>query len=387
MKIKTIRQAKKINNQIVFLRADFNVPMKDGKIEDDYKIVVILPTIRFLLRHGCKIVIATHLGKPNGQDKKLSVKPIADRLSQLLDKKIKLVDKYWGRPTDELKADLNKNNILILENLRFCEGEKNNDKKFARLLASMAQLYVNDAFAVSHRRHASVSAIKKYLPSYAGLLLTEEIENLNKILKPQKPMVSVVGGDKTETKIKLVGSLSKKSFMVLVGGALANNFIAAHGFEVGKSFINPTYVKLAKKFKDKNIILPIDVLVGKNKEATEAQAKSISQVGKEDVILDIGPRTIKLFSDYIRKANTIVWNGPMGYSENKCFKHGTMAMAQVFASRSRGPAFGVVGGGETVAALNQAKMIDDIDWVSTGGGAMLAYLSGEKMPGLKGIIK
>jgi phosphoglycerate kinase len=277
--------------------------------------------------------------------------------------------------------------IVLLENLRFYQGEVKNEKKFGKLLAKMAHIYVNDAFAASHRAHASVSAIKKYLPSYAGLLLAEEIENLNKILKPVKPMVAVIGGNKADTKMKLVDSLRKKSFMVLIGGALANNFIAAHKFEVGKSVISQEYVKLAEKFANKNIILPVDVLVGSGKNVSEARVKPISQVEKNDMILDIGPRTIKLFADYIKKANTIIWNGPMGYSENACFKHGTMAIAQIFASRSRGPAFGVVGGGETVAALKQSKMTEGVDWVSTGGGAMLSYLAGEKMPGLKGIIK
>ncbi len=387
MRIKTIRQIKKLSNKTVFLRADFNVPIKDGNIKDDYKIVATLPTIRFLLRHGCKIIIATHLGKPNGRNKKFSVKPIADRLGQLLDIKIELVDNYWNKSTKELKADLSEKDILILENLRFNSGEEKNNKRFGKLLSKMAQIYVNDAFAVSHRQHASVSVIKKYLPSYAGLLLEKEIKNLNRILKPQKPMVSVVGGNKVQTKIKLVKSLGKKSSVVLIGGALANSFISAYGFEIGKSTVEQDCIKLAKKFKNKNIILPIDVLVGKSKNTTEVLAKPVSQVNKNDIILDIGPRTIKLFANYIRKANTIVWNGPMGYFENSHFKHGTMALVQVVSSRSRGLAFGVVGGGETLEAFKQAKTLDYLDWVSTGGGAMLAYLSGEKMPGLKKIIK
>jgi 3-phosphoglycerate kinase len=279
--------------------------------------------------------------------------------------------------------------IILLENLRFNKGEEKNDKIYAAGLASLAKIYINDSFAVDHRDHASVSAIKKYLPSYAGLLLEKEIANLNKILQPKQPLVSVMGGAKIETKIELLERLAKKSAKVLLGGALANNFIAARGLEIGKSLADKPGIRLAKTIirKYKNIILPIDVVVAKNPDSRSVSLKSISKVGADEMILDIGPKTIKLFSDFLRSANTIIWNGPLGLFEKERFKHGTIAIARVIIARSAGQAFGVVGGGETIEAVKMTKMDKLIDWESTGGGAALTYLSGAKMPGLKGIVR
>ncbi|MFA6306260.1 MAG: phosphoglycerate kinase [Patescibacteria group bacterium] len=383
MKIKSIRNVKNLAGKAVLLRADLNVPMKNRLIKSEYKIVATLPTIRYLLRHNSKIIIATHMDKDN------SAKPAAKRLAELLNKKILFLNDCAGRKAKEAAGKMENRDIIFLENLRFNPGEEENDKKFARELAGLADIYVNDSFGVDHRDHASLSAIKKYLPSYAGLLLEKEILNLHKILEPKEPLIAIIGGAKIQTKISLIKKLAKKSYRVLIGGALANNFIAAHGFKIGKSLADKASIKIAAELakKYKNILLPVDVIVAKKINSKNAEVKPVNQVAKDDIILDIGPRTVKLFVNFIRQANTIIWNGPLGYFENEHFKHGTLSIARFVAARSTGSAFGAVGGGETIEALKLTKMDHYIDWISTGGGAMLAYLSGEKMPGLKGIVK
>lgn len=401
MKIESIRNAKKIAGKKVFLRADFNVPMENGKIKDDYKIIASLPTIRFLLRYKCRIIIATHIGRPF-QDKKLNIenkkhystKPIAARLSQILDRKVRHVEDCVGLQVGTAISEMEKGDILILENLRFKKGEKKNDKKFAKELIYPADIYINDAFGVSHREHASVCAIKKFKPSYAGLLLEKEIINLKKVLSPKKPLVAVIGGAKIETKLPLLKKIRGTASQILIGGALANNFLSALKYEIGNSLVDKKSINLTKKIYSmyrligiKKFILPVDVIVGSKKDGTgKVLVRTIDNVKKNDYILDIGPETIRLFSGFIKKANTIIWNGPMGKFEAEHFKHGTLAIARVIASRSTGSAYGVVGGGETIEALNMTKMLNYVDWVSTGGGAMLSYLGGEKMPGLEGII-
>ena len=409
MKIKSIKTAKKITGKKVLLRVDFNVPLSTGisgkkeVIEDEFKIIKTLPTIEYLLKHKCKIVIATHLGRPF-KDKKVrdllinhktgeaevladfSVKPIAKRLGELLDKKVKFVNDVINLKAGSLVGQMERGDIVCLQNLRFEKGELDNDLNFAKELAKFGDIYVNDAFSVCHRAQASVSAIKNFLPSYAGLLLEQEIEYLNKAIKPKKPLILVIGGAKIETKIPLIKKFQKKSHRILIGGALANNFFAAHKLEVGKSLVDKNSIKFAKKFKDKNIILPIDVIVSTKKKGGKLKLKKPDEVSKNELILDIGPETIRLFAGFIKKANTIIWNGPLGMFEQEEFKNGTVFIARVIASRSTGKAYGVVGGGETIEALKLTKMFEYVDWVSTGGGAMLSYLGGEKMPGLKGIV-
>jgi len=389
MRIKSIRQAKNLTGKKVLLRVDFNVPIKGGKIKDDYRIVAGLPTIRFLLRYKCKVIIITHLGCPDGRvNKEYSTKPIAKHLGKLLGKKVKYVDDCIGFKVGTEVSKINNGEVLLLENLRFYKGEETNNRKFAKELASLADIYVNNAFAVSHRSHASVSAIKSYLPSYAGLLLEDEVVNLNKVLHPNKPLIVIIGGAKIATKIALIKKMYKRAFRVLLGGALANNFFVAHKLEVGKSLLDKQSIGFAKKFKNKNVILPIDVVVAKRGDGSGgATVKNVYSVGKNEIILDIGPKTIRLYNSFIKEAKTIIWNGPMGVFEIEYFKHGTLSIARVIAARSSGAAFAVVGGGETVEALKMTKMLDYVDWVSTGGGAMLAYLGGEKMPGLKGVVK
>lgn len=383
MKIKSIRQVKNLAGKRVLLRADFNVPIKQGVILDDFKIAETLPTIRFLLRHNCLIIIATHL------DKGQSAKILINRLKELLGQQVIFIKQKISSGSAVNLPEIKAKQIILLENLRLTGGEKANDKKFAKKLAGLADIYVNDAFAVSHRDHASVSAVKKYLPAYAGLLLEKEIENLNKVLRPKQPLVSIFGGSKIATKINFINNLAKKSSKVLIGGALANNLIAAHGFKIGKSLADKASIGLAKSIisRHQNIILPVDAVVAKKIGSRNIGIKPINQIAKDEIILDIGPKTIRLFSGFIKKAATLVWNGPLGYFEDKHFKHGTLVIARVIAARSTGQAFGVAGGGETAAALKLTEMGYYMDWVSTGGGAMLAYLGGEKLPGLKGLVK
>ncbi len=389
MKISSLKKIKNLKGKTVFLRVDFNVPIEKGKIEDDYRIKAGTETIRFLLERGARLVIASHLGEPEGYDAAASLRPVVARLKRILKHPVKFLPEAVGPKTAAAVKALKPGEIAMLENLRFNEGEYKNDKKFAASLAALADIYVNDAFAVCHRDQASVSAIKKYLPSYAGLLLEKEITALNRILKPKKPLVIIMGGAKIKTKAPLISKLYPAASHILIGGALANNFFKFQGLEIGKSVNDDDSDQYIKKFfKGKKliskIILPQDVVV----KTRDGRAKVVapSEVRASDMILDIGPATIASFAALIKKANTLAWNGPMGKFEEASFKHGTLAIAYLIASRSSGRAYGVVGGGETVEALDLTKMAKYVDWVSTAGGAMMAYLSGAKLPGLKKII-
>ena len=389
MYIKSIKNRKNLLGKKILLRVDFNIPIKNGKIIDDFKIQKHLLTIKYLIKNNCKIIIISHYKRPKTKDKRYSLEPIAKYLSKLLKQKINFVENCFGFEAGTAVSKMNNKDILLLENLRFEAGEEKNSKIFAKHLAKLADIYVNDAFAVSHRYHASVCAIKNYLPSFAGLVLENEIVHLNKIKHPKKPLIVVLGGVKLTTKIPLIKKMQKKAYKILIGGALANNFLSAYNFEIGKSISDKKSIKIAKKIiknKNNNIIFPIDVVVGSKLDKWRPIAKTLKQVGKKDYIFDIGPNTIRLYAKYIRKANTIIWNGPLGMFEDTHYKHGTIAIGQLIASRSKGKAFGVAGGGETVEALKKSKMIKYMDWVSTGGGAMVSYLSGAKMPGLKGLI-
>ena len=386
MKLKPINNLKNIQGQRVLVRVDFNVPLKDGKITDDYRLRAALPTLEYLLSGGARLVLLAHLDDPQGEVvSDLSLKPIADHLSSLLKRPVIFVKETVGYRADEAVGNLKDGEVLLLENLRFNKGEYQDDVKFAKRLATYGDVYVNEAFSVCHRQQASVSALRRLLPAYHGLQLSGEIEALDKILKPELPLVVVMGGAKISTKLPLIKKLKSSADKVLIGGALANNFFKYLDWEVGKSLIDEDELsKLEIFFKngkiDNDIILPLDVVV-KN-ESGQAQVLPVQNIKKTDTVLDIGPETIRLFSGYIKEAQTIVWNGPMGYFEEHAYSFGTLNVAMAIAARSTGHAFGLVGGGETVAALQQTKMEGYVDFISTGGGAMLSYLGGEKMPGL-----
>ncbi|HNW55814.1 MAG TPA: phosphoglycerate kinase [bacterium] len=399
MKLKQLSDSTQSIEQKIFLRLDLNVPMKDGKITEDYKIKAALKTIKKLASRvekiiAKKIIIASHLGEPLADgclvDKaleKYSLKPVAEHLAKLLGEKIKFLP---GQDLAKIKNEIDnaKEKIIVLDNLRFWPGELTDDVDFAKQLASLADCYINDAFAVSHRKQASVSAIKKFLPSFAGPLLIDEITNLSKALQPEQPMVIVLGGAKVSTKVDLIKNLGQHSNKILIGGGLANNFLAAQGYNIGQSLIDEESIDLAKKLIKKfagKIVIPVDVVVA---DSTGLPVwRLVSDVKDGETILDIGPSTIQEFSRQIKQAKTIVWNGPVGKFEEEHYRIGTLFVAREIAWRSRGVAFGLVGGGETVAALEMTGMTGFVDWVSTAGGAMLAFLGGEAMPGLDGLEK
>ena len=308
---------------------------------------------------------------------------------KLLKTKIRFISEIDSKKITKILDSAPDGEIIFLENLRFNKGELSDDDIFAKQLASFSDLYVNDAFSVCHRKQASVSAIKKYLPSYAGLLLTEEVKALAKVLKPKKPLVVIIGGAKISTKAPLISKLYSEASEILIGGALANNFWKFQNINIGKSLYDKgSEIDIKKFFKRgklaPKIFLPIDVVV-ETKDG-RAVCKKPMDVLSSDTIYDIGPETISLYASFIKKAKTLVWNGPMGKFEENSFKHGTLNIASLVASRSRGLAYGLIGGGETVNALKITKMEEYVDWVSTAGGAMLTFLGGEKMPGLDKII-
>lgn len=388
MIVKNIRDVKKLAGKRVLLRTDFNVPYSRGVVKDDYKIQAELPTIRYLLNHKCRIIIITHFGRPNGKnDKKFSLKPIAGRLSRLLKKRVVFVNDIAGFKAGNAVNKLKDGQVAMLENLRFASGEAKNSIKFVKILSSFSDIYINDAFSVCHRNHASVSAIKNYLPAYAGLMLEQEIISLDKALNPKRPLVVVIGGAKVDTKIPMIQKFYGKAQRILIGGAVANNFLAARNFPTGKSLLSKQGIRQVKKLTGSKILLPMDVVVGTGKDNLKVRLRKVKDIEAGDCIYDIGPATIRLYAKYIKQAGTIIWNGPMGFFEVRDFRSGTLSIARLIAARSKGRAFGIVGGGETIEALNMTKMGEYVDWISTGGGAMLAYLGGESMPGLEGLVK
>lgn len=389
MKIRSIEKVKNLSGRTVFLRVDFNVPLEKGRVREDYKIQAGLETIEFLAARGARLVIATHLGEPQKPDSSYSTRPVAARLKALLKRPVRFLGTVSIEKTRAAISKLEPGGIIMLENLRFNPGEYNNDPVFAKSLASLADIYVNDAFAVCHRAQASVAAIKKYLPAYAGLLLAKEVRALYKVAKPKKPLVIVMGGAKIGTKAPLIAKLLPAASNILIGGALANNFFQFQGWEIGRSLADKDSAAVIKKFfagrkLNTKIKLPLDVVVRDQKG--KAKVVLPPDIKKTDTILDIGPKTIAAYAAAIRSAKTLVWNGPMGKYEEKAFKHGTLAIASLIAARSSGRAYGLVGGGETIEALKLSQMAEYVDWVSTAGGAMLTYLGGGAMPGLKGII-
>jgi len=403
MQIKSIRKADNLAGKKILLRVDFDVLFKNGVVEDDYKIKANLLTLKFLTRQKCKIIIISHLAG------KKSLKPIAIYLNKLLNQKVsetskeeskqprynlKFVDECIGFKAEEAIAKMKEGEIIVLENLYLCEAEVKNNNLFAQRLARLGDIYVNNAFSLSYKRYASIDAIKKYLPTYAGILLEGEVSSLNKILNPTKPFVVIIGGIKAETKFPLISKFYEKADYILLGGAISNIFLKALNFEIGKSLVKKVkennimlVKKKATQAKKRKILTPLDVVVETKDKDNNVKTvlRDIKKVKKEDTILDIGPKTITLYSGIIKQAKTIVWSGPLGKFEKSKYKHGTLAIARMIATRSQGPAFGVASGNKTTKALRLTGMSDYIDWISSRE-ASLAYLNGREMPGLKGII-
>ncbi len=397
MKIKTIKQTKNLKNKIVLLRVDYNVAIKGGKVLDTQRLERSYSTINYLLKNKAKVVLISHLGRPGGKkNKKFSLKPVVKYLNKITKKNVFFINDCIGEKVQNKIAQLKAGQILLLENVRFYPGEEKNDPKFAQELASLGDIFVNDAFAMCHRKHASVSAVENYLPAYAGFNLLDEIENLSKVLKGYKrPAVAIIGGAKISTKIKVIENLAKKYDYILIGGALANNFFAAQKINIGMSKYEEDYVKLAaqlyKKYKNK-IILPIDVKITnsvlKNAKPVNMSVIELNNIKqKQWLIADIGPKTEIFYEHLIQQAKTLIYNGAMGIFEIKNFSHGTYFITEKVAMKSLDDTFSVVGGGETLVALHNIGMKKYPDFVSTAGGAMLEFLEGKILPGIKPLIK
>ena len=390
--MKTIKEIKNLKNKKVLVRVDFNVPVGDDGIVDekeDWRIKAALPTIKYLLEKEAKVILIAHLGRPKGnqesriKNQEYSLRPVAVRLEELLNCKIKFVDDCVGNEVKKAVKEMRVGEIILLENLRFYKEEKENDEKFAKELAGLADIYVNNAFSVSHRAHASVSAITKFLPSFAGLLLKKEVKILSNVISdPARPAAIIVGGAKAKTKVSVIEYLIGKFDDILTGGVVANVILKVKGVDIGNSLLDDINLDEVKKigFKDNKLHIPVDAIVC-NCDTKKVFSSAIGKIG-DNKILDIGPETRELYSKIISDSKTIIWNGPMGLFEKEEFSLGTKAVAKAVA---KAEGYTIIGGGDTIAAVDKFEDLEKIDYVCTGGGAMLEFLSGKKLPGLEAL--
>ncbi|MBU4369211.1 phosphoglycerate kinase [Patescibacteria group bacterium] len=409
MKLKTLKTIKNLKNKRVLVRVGFDCPTKNGRVVDDSRIQQALLTIEYLAKHKAKVILITHLGRPfKNQKSKIknqnySLKPIYKYLKSEI-QSLKFVDDCIGPKVEKVVKQMKPGEVVLLENLRFYPQEQENDLRFAKKLADLADIYVNEAFSNSHRLHSSMQAITKYLPSYAGFALEKEIKYLSQfLLKPKHPLIVIIGGKKITTKLNAIKNLLKLADQVLIGGAVASNFFKASGYKIGKSFFEPKMIKTVQGLlKNKKIILPFDVKVsakGGSASGGKTQKRSLNlnigelnNLSNNFEILDIGPGTTKMFEKYIKSAKMIIWNGPMGYFEDKVFSQGTKAITAAVFNNNKAKI--IIGGGETIAALKKFKVyslrfkVRDKNrvFVSTGGGAMLEFLSGKELPGIKPLL-
>lgn len=380
-----------IQNKRVLLRVDFNVSLTPGyTIADDQRIKQALPTIKHLLTNNNKIIIVTHLGRPKNHEPELSLSTVRDKLaSYLTDHEIILINDFSAEK--EAFANQTENQIFLLENIRYYKEELANDEEFAKKLANLADVYVNDGFSVAHRKEASIIQIPKFLPSYAGLLMRKEVSMLSSLLQnPKKPFVAILGGSKISTKLKLIGKIMEIADTVLLTGGLANNFFKAKGLEIGKSIYEENEIPESKNLIDRaqenhvTLLLPTDVIVGSKDQTLPGTVKSISTITKDDAVLDIGPDTANEFAMHIQSAATIVWNGPVGYFENPIFRKGSDAICDAIVKNPN--ATSIIGGGDTIAAIAHRKDLNHISHISTGGGAMLEFLENNgTLPGIEAL--
>lgn len=396
MNKKTIRDID-VRGKRVLVRVDFNVPLdNEGKITDDTRIKAALPTIQHLTDNDAKVILVSHLGRPKGFTDSLRMDPVAERLSKLTDGFVLKLDDVVGPKVEEALADLGPGDVALLENVRFYKEEEANDQEFARKLASLAEIYVNDAFGTAHRAHASTEGVARYLPAVAGFLMEKEIEYLSKALEnPERPFVAILGGVKVSGKIQVIDNLLNKVDTLLIGGAMTYTFLTAQGHKVGNSFVDEPGIELAKqalkKAEDRGIqlMLPVDTVTVELPadfnipagvpEDVQTVVRPTSGMLEGYHGLDIGPETAKMYSEKIRSAKTVVWNGPMGVFEDPRFAEGTLAVAKAVADC---PGTTIIGGGDSAAAVEQMGLADRMSHVSTGGGASLEFLEGKELPGV-----
>lgn len=383
-----------VKEKRVFMRADFNVPLENGEITDDRRIQAALPTIKYLLEHDGELILASHLGRPKGNmNQELSLKPVAKRLSELLGKEVKMAPDCIGPEVEEMARNMKGGDIILLENLRFHPEEKNNDPEFCKKLASLAEIYVNDAFGTAHRAHASTEGITHHVsPCVAGFLIEKELKFLGKALRdPEKPFVAILGGAKVKDKVPVIRSLLKKVDDLVIGGAMAYTFYKAQGLNIGDSYFDKDAYETAKQLLEEaknssaDLILPQDCLVADRFNQDQYDPDTKTQVVPKDGIpdkwhgVDIGPKAIENFKNEILEARTVLWNGPMGVFEQEPFSKGTRALAEALAESD---ATTIIGGGDSAAALRKFGLDDKMSHVSTGGGASLEFLEGKTLPGI-----
>lgn len=368
----------------VLMRVDFNVPMDKGSVKDDKRIRAALPTIQYVLDQNASLVVMSHLGRPKGVgfEAEFSLRPAAEALGNLLNKPVKMAPDCIGLDVEKMAADLKPGEVLMLENVRFHKQEEKNEPEFAKKLASLGEVYVNDAFGSAHRAHASTEGVAKYMPAVSGFLMEQELEYLSRAtMNPQHPYIAILGGAKISDKIAVIENLLGKCDKLIIGGGMANTFLAAKGCNMAESLVESGSINTAKalisKFNDK-ILLPVDGIIG-NKTDTQTQTVSVEKIPSGWSMLDIGPKTVERFSDALKGAKLVVWNGPMGMFEDTRFAEGTFAIAKLLANSG---ATTIIGGGDSASAVKKAGVAKQMTHVSTGGGASLEFLEGKVLPGV-----
>ena len=388
--MKSIKEEENLKGKKILLRLDLNVPLDNGKIIDTSRIDKILPTLKFLISQNTKIIILSHVGRPKGKIiNELSLKPICEDLKNKLNQNVRLIKKKINEINSGDLFDNIDEKIIMLENIRFYYEEEKNDLEFAKQLSSLADIYVNDAFSCSHRAHSSIHAVTNFLPSYSGLQLDNEVNALKKITSEiKKPITCIIGGSKVSTKINIIKNLIPKFDNIIIVGGMANNIIKYMGNNIGKSLQEESSDSIIQEIfslsetQSCKIIYPQDVIVGKNLNGTP-QIKELNEVLSDEMILDIGPKTISMINNIIDKSNTILWNGPAGYFENPNFANGSIEIAKkIIENNKSSKIYSVAGGGDTVSLLNSLNSINDFNFVSTAGGAFLEYLEGKELPGI-----
>ena len=386
-------EAADVHGKRVLVRVDFNVPVKEGVVTDDTRIRAALPTISYLLEHGAKVILMSHRGRPSGTgyEEEFSIKPAAERLAQLVDAPVSVASDVAGDDAHAKAEKLQEGEILVLENLRFDPREKKNDPAFCEELASLADVYVNDAFGTAHRAHASTTGVAHLLPAYAGYLLAGEVSTLSGMLAdPKRPFVAILGGSKVSDKVGVIDALIDKADTIIIGGGMCFTFLLAKGYEVGTSLKEEDWVERARAMMDKaqaagcELLLPVDV-VAADKFAEDANTVTCAAdaIPADMMGLDIGPETEKLYADAIAKGATVFWNDPMGVFEMKAFEHGTLAVCEAVAANEA--AATIIGGGDSVAAVNKFDMADRMTFISTGGGASMELVEGKALPGVEAL--